>query len=146
MLRGILVLLVFAAFLSLASAQTLVEVQTVAAASLQLNPAVRLPTGSLRAVGKGTEAVIARVPGAERYTAWEVYTATGIAARLQPAFVHEIATAFAVNGYFLVEQTEETQDDETHTRYSFQNDEGEETLLYVIHSPGELIWLVAKAR
>jgi hypothetical protein len=145
MLKRALVLLAIG-LLSFASAVTLAELQLVTATSLQLNPAVRLPSGSLRAVGEGTEAIIARVPGSRGYTDWEVYAATGIAARLQPAFVQQITTAFAVNDYFLVEQTEETQDDETHTRYSFQNDAGEETLLYVIRTPAELIWLVAKGR
>lgn len=143
--RGFLVLLLVG-FGALANGQTLLEVQTVAAASLQLNPGVSLPSGSLRAVGEGANKLIARVPGFQAYEGWEVYTATGVLANLQPAFVQQLTTSFAAAGYFPAGQQEEVRDGETHTRYTFANDEGQETLLYVIRTPQELVWLVAKAR
>jgi hypothetical protein len=134
-----------AASLGLGHAQTLAEMQLVVAASAQLNPALRLPSGSYRALGD-TQAFVSRVPGAAAFTDWEVYAATGLAARLQPAFVQQLATSFAVSGYFLEEQQEQAHGDETHTRYLFADDAGARVLLYTIRRPDDLIYLIARAR
>ncbi len=142
---SLLAFLLFFGLGGLAYAQLLLEVQTVAAISLQLDASVRLPKGSCRAVGSGGSKLIAKVPDASRYTDWEVYTATGIAARLQPAFVQQVMTSFALAGYFLEQQSEEQLAGETHSRYLFSDAGAKKTLLYVIRTPQELVWLVARA-
>ncbi|MDZ7704071.1 MAG: hypothetical protein U5L04_06265 [Trueperaceae bacterium] len=129
---------------SVAQAQLLAEVQTTAALALTLNPAVSLPPGSVRAVGPGAQDLIDTVPGAETYTDWEVYTATGVTARLQPAFVQQVVTSFASSGYLLASQQEEQVGNQTRIRYSFENTTGSSTLLYVIRTPNEFVWLVAE--
>lgn len=126
-------------------AQTLAELQLVMAASAQLNPALHLPSGSYRALGD-TQAFVNRVPGAAAFTDWEVYAATGLAARLQPGFVQQLSTSFAVSGYFLEEQQEQVHGEETHTRYLFVDDAGARILLYTIRRPDDLVYLIAKAR
>ena len=141
----------FALFLLLsiapvALAQTLAEVTLVAAISSELDPSLSLPSGSYRAVGEGTAPIIAKVPNSGQFMNWEVYTASGIVARLQPAFVGQLTTSFAGAGYFLSDQTETVKDGETHTRYLFSDDAGKTLLLYTIRSPEELVWLVAEGR
>ena len=139
-----IVALLLAFCLSFSLTQTLAEVSLVAAISAELNPAISLPSGSFRAIGEGTAPIIAQVPGAEGFTDWEVYSAGGIAANLQPAFVHQISTSFAVNGYFLSEQSEREVGDAVHTKYLFDDGTGGTTLLYTIRSPQDLIYLIAK--
>lgn len=130
---------------TLAYTQTLAEVQLVTAIATELNPAIKLPRGSYRAVGEGTQQVISEVENADSYTNFEVYTATGITAALQPVFVQQISTAFAVTGYFIAEQTEKTVGSAKHTSYIF--DDGSSTaLLYTIRTSKELIWVVAKGK
>ena len=136
-------MVLFFSFGSLVNAQTLAEVQLVTAIATELNPAIRLPSGSYRAVGEGSEQIIAKVDNAEGYTNWEVYTASGIIAALQPAFVQQLSTSLAGAGYFVVEQSEQTIGAEKHTRYIFED--GLDTiLLYTIRTNYEFIWLVAK--
>ena len=136
------VILLFSFCTSL-NAQTLAEVQLVTAIATELNPAIRLPSGSYRAVGEGSEQIIAKVNNAEGFTSWEVYTASGIMAALQPAFVQQLSTSFAGAGYFIVEQSEQTVGMEKHTRYIFEDGLGT-MLLYTIRTNQEFIWLVAK--
>lgn len=132
------------AFLGFGLSQTLAEVSLVAAISAELNPGISLPSGSFRAIGEGTAPIIAQVPDANNFTDWEVYSAGGIAMNLQPAFVQQISTSFAVNGYFLSEQTEREVGDAVHTHYLFDDGAGGTTLLYTIRSPQDLIYLIAK--
>ncbi|CAN5876695.1 hypothetical protein BH24DEI2_BH24DEI2_21370 [soil metagenome] len=137
------------ALLSLAPvtfAQTLAEVTLVAAVSSELSPAVSLPSGSYRAVGSGTAPFIAKVPGNAQYKNWEVYTASGVVAKLQPAFVGQLTTSFAAAGYFLSDQSEAVVAGETRTRYLFSGDAGATLLLYTIRTPEDLVWLVAEER
>ncbi|UCH25923.1 MAG: hypothetical protein JSV66_18710 [Trueperaceae bacterium] len=132
-------------FLATAGAQFLAEVQLVSAVTSELDPGLRLPTGSFRAVGRGEEALVAKVPGASAWHNWEIYTAQGVIATLQPAFVQQIATNFAVAGYFQSNLTENRIGTEEHKRYVF-TDGASELLLYVIRTQRELIWFVAEAR
>ncbi len=130
-----------------AHAQLLAEVQTTAALSLTLNPAVSLPPGTLQAVDSGAQEIqeiIDTVPDADDFTGWEVYTATGVTARLQPAFVQQVITSFASSGYLLANQQETQEGNQTRTRYTFQGADGTTTLLYIIRTPNELVWLVAE--
>lgn len=140
---GTLAVLVFLP--GVAQAQLLGEVMTVAAISAELNPAVRLPSGSLRVVGTPPASLLAKVPDAASFSDWEAYTATGVAASLQPAHVHQITTSFAVAGYFLENTSERTLGNETHTRYLYSDATGDAALLYVIRTPEEL-WLIAHAQ
>lgn len=137
-----LVLVIFA-FISFGNAQTLAEMQFVTATAAQLNPAISLPRGSMRAIGDASD-IIAKVPGNQNYSDWEVDTATGVAANLQPAFVNQVTASFAGAGYFLSNQSEKTVGSATHTKYIFTDDTGSEALLYVIRDRQELLWLIAK--
>ena len=143
-LKIVSALLVCIAFGPLASAQTLGEVMLVAAISAELNPAISLPRGTFRAVGEGAEQIIAQVPESNKFTNWEVYSAGGLAANLQAGYVHQVSTSFAVNGYFLAEETERTVGDTVHTRYVFDDGMGGTTLLYTIRGPQDLIYLIAE--
>lgn len=127
-------------------AQTLAEVSLTAAVASQLHPSVRLPTGSYRAVGAGTTPWVGRVPDAADWTDWEAYVARGLAARLRPAFVHQVVTSFAAAGFFEREREQRRADGEMHTRIVFQDDAGDRTLLYLIEGPDELLWLIAASR
>jgi hypothetical protein len=140
--------LVLAAILALSgagTAQTLVEVTTVTAIASQLYPAMSFPPSTLRALGSGTEAVIARVPDAAAWTGWEVYTATGFAASLEPAFVYEIERGLLVDGFFRESTTTREVGAERHTRVVF-SDGTQQALLYLIRNGRELVWLVARNR
>lgn len=137
-------LLVLGGPVGVASAQTLAEVTLVAAISAELNPLIRLPRGSMRAVGSGTAPLIAKVPDAPVWSSWEVYTAGGIAMGLRGAFVRDVANNFALAGYFESERSERQVGDETHTRYVFTDGAGD-ALLYVVQSPQELIWMIARS-
>ena len=127
------------------TAQTLVEVTTVTAIASQMFPAMSFPPSTLRAMGRGTEAVIARVPDAAAWTGWEVYTATGFAASLEPAFVYDIERGLLVEGFFRESTSTNDVGGERHTRVVF-TDGTQQALLYLIRSGRELVWLVARNR
>jgi len=129
----------------LAHAQLLADVVVSTAISAQFDPSLHLPRGTLRAVGKGTEAVIARVPDRGHWTGWEVYEATGLLKNLQAGYVHNIETAFAVDGYFESGRTQKTVGPETRTHIVFQGNDGER-LLYVIRTSQEVVWLTARSK
>ncbi|HKI56278.1 MAG TPA: hypothetical protein VKB31_03935 [Trueperaceae bacterium] len=127
----------------LAHAQLLADVTLSAAIATEFDPSLHLPSGSLRAVGSGTEALIARVSDKERWSGWEVYAARGLAAGLQNDYVHQVATAFALDGYFESGSRTTTVGPETRTRIVFQGADGGERLLYVIRTSQEVVWLTA---
>jgi hypothetical protein len=127
-----------------AQAQLIGEVLTVAAISAELNPAIRLPSGSHRVVGDVPPALVAKVPNAARYRHWEAYTATGVVMNLQAGFVQQVMTSFAGAGYFLAGQSEMQVGNETHTHYLFTGDDGGQMALHVIRTAQELVWLIAK--
>lgn len=144
-LLAVPVLLVVAWLAPLAHAQLLADVMVSTAISTTFDPALRLPHGTLRAVGSGTEAVIARVADRDRWTDWEVYEATGLVKTLATGYVHNIETEFAVNGYFESGRTETTVGPETRTHIVFEGPDGER-LLYVIRTSQEVVWLTARAK
>ncbi len=125
-----------------AAAQTLVEVQVVAATTLELDAQVRLPRGSFRAVGKGVDRWVAKVRGGEGFGRWEGYVARGVARNLRDAYVHQLASAFAAAGYLPEGQASYAVGAERHTRYLFSAPDGRQVLLYVIEAPDALVWLV----
>jgi len=129
----------------LAQAQLLADVMVSTAISAEFDPSLHLPQGTLRAVGKGTEAVIARVQDRAHWTDWEVYEATGLVKALEAGYVHNIETQFAVNGYFESGRTESKVGPETRTHIVFQGPEGER-LLYVIRTSQEVVWLTARSK
>lgn len=129
-----------------AVAQTLVEVTFVAATVMQLDPGLRLPSGSLRAVGPGVDRLLARLPDASAWTEPEAYVARGIAARLRPAFEHQVVSAFAVEGYFEVDRRTVPASPIPYTRVEFQGEDGTRTLLVLFDAPEEVTWLVARGR
>ncbi|MEJ2292703.1 MAG: hypothetical protein P8Y05_13470, partial [Deinococcales bacterium] len=91
------------------------------------------------------EAVIARVPDRNRWTSWEVYEATGLVKTLEAGYVHNIETAFAVDGYFESGRTETTVGPETRTHIVFEGPDGKR-LLYVIRTSQEVVWLTARSK
>lgn len=131
---------------ALAVAQTLAEVTFVAATVVQLDPSLRLPSGSLRAVGPGVDRLLARLPDASSWTEPEAYVARGIAARLRPAFEHQVVNAFAVQGYFEAERRTVPASPVPYTRVEFQGADGSRTLLVLFDAPDEVTWLVARGR
>lgn len=134
------------ALLGLAPAQgLLLDVTLSSAIAAQLNPGLQLPRSSLRAVGPGADAIIARVADAAEWTDWEVYTATGYLRNLQPLFAHNLATSFALIGMWESERAETEVGNELHTRYVF-DDGVDRALLYVIQAPSEVVWMIARGR
>ena len=125
-----------------AGAQTLIEVQVVAATTLELDAQVRLPRGSFRAVGKGVDRWVAKVRGGEGFGRWEGYVARGVARNLRDAYVHQLASAFAAAGYLPEGRASYAAGAERHTRYLFNAPDGRRVLLYVIEAPDALVWLV----
>jgi len=131
-------------------AQLLADVMVATAISATFDSAVRFPTGSLTAQGPGADALIASLPDAGDWIDWEVYVARGVAAALQPAFVHNIATAFAVAGYFESGRTESSattaSGPQVTTRILFEGGDGTTRLLHLIRSDQEVAWLIARSR
>jgi hypothetical protein len=146
--RGILSLTLFftlAMFCTLAHAQFLVGVELASATALTLDSSVQLPSGSYRAVGPEVAQLVAKeVPDASHYSGWEAYEANGLIARLQPVFVEQLATSFAVAGYLQEDKQKTKQGKQTKTRYLFSNGAGATIVLYVLRSPEQLVWLVGQ--
>lgn len=127
-----------------ALAQTLVEVTTVAATASTLDANVRFPSGSFKA-GRGSEAILARIPDASRFNL-EVYAAKGLAARLQPGFVQQILTGFAAAGYLVETQQESQFAGELRTRYNLRDELGKAALLFVVRKGDELVFAFGKVK
>jgi hypothetical protein len=127
-----------------ALAQALVEVTTVAAVVSSLDASVRFPSGSFRA-GRGSEAIVARIPYASRFNL-EVYAAKGLAARLQAGFVQQILTGFAASGYFVGNQQETQVAGEVRTRYDLTDSAGRAAILFVVRKGDELVFVFGKAK
>ena len=135
------------AFAPLAVAQTLVEVTTVTAIVAQLQGAtVQLPSGSLRAMGAGTAAVIARVPDSASWTDFEIYTAQGIAAALEPAFVYGVERDLFMVGFERAETTPSQLGATAVTRVVFAHADGRRALLTTFRTGREFVWLMARSR
>lgn len=125
-----------------AFAQTLVEITTVVAIQSTLFSNIKFPSGSFKA-GVGSQEIIARVPGGAKYK-WEVSVAKGTAARLHDAFVHQIATAFATNGFFQEDLKTQQVSGESRSLYTFKDDTGQTALLFVVRKGDELVFAVGK--
>lgn len=129
-----------------ATAQLLAEVALMPAIASQLFPPIQWPSGSLRAVGAGADRLIARVPGHGEWQDWEVYTASGLTASLEPALTYGVERDLMMQGLFRAETAETPVDAERHTRIVFTDGGAQRALLYVIRSGQELVWLVARGR
>lgn len=129
-----------------AHAQTLADVMLTTAIASDLYPAVRFPASSLRATGSGTAAVVARVPDATEWTDWEVYTATGFAASLEPALVYGVERDLMIEGFDRSETSASQDGDATITRVVFVHADGRRALLTTFRTSRELVWLIARAR
>jgi hypothetical protein len=131
-----------------ARGQTLAEVTLVAAIATSFDASVRLPSGSLRAVGPGVERLLASLPDGSAWTEPEAYVARGLAANLRDAYEHQVVTGFAAAGYFEVARA--TRPDParggTRTRVEFEGPDGRRTLLVLFDAPDEVVWLVARSR
>ena len=129
------------AFAPLASAQFLADVLLSTAIMSELMPGVRLPSGSFRAQGPGSARFVASLPDATAFSTWEVYTATGIVANLQDAFVRDVVTSFAVAGLFQSDRSERTIGGHAYTRYAFSDGE-REAVLWVVAAEGAVTWAI----
>jgi hypothetical protein len=131
-----------------ARGQTLAEVTLVTAIATSFDAGVRLPSGSLRAVGPGVERLLASLPDGSAWTEPEAYVARGLAANLRDAYEHQVVTGFAAAGYFEVARA--TRPDParggTRTRVEFEGPDGRRTLLVLFDAPDEVVWLVARSR
>ena len=135
------------AFAPIAFAQTLVDVTVTTAIIAQLQGVtVQLPSGSLRAQGAGTAAVIARVPDAAAWTDFEVYTATGVAAALEPALLYGIERDLFMVGFERAETTPSQLGATAVTRVVFANPDGRRALLTTFRTGREFVWLLARSR
>jgi len=144
--RGLLTVILAATLSAPLVAQTLAEVTFVAATIAELNPAIRLPSGSLRAIGPGVDRLLARLPDAGAWTEPEAYVARGIASRLRPAFEHQVATSFAVAGYFEEQRRTVPASPQPYTRIEYRAPDGARALLVLFDAPDEVVWLVARGR
>lgn len=134
-----------------AHGQLLADVLTTTAIVATFDSGVRFPSGSLRAVGAGVDALASRLPGSADWTDWEAYVARGLAANLRPAFVHNVVTSLAAAGYF--EDSRETwtatgpTGAETQTKVTFVDmTGGDRYVLYVVEAGDEVAWLIGRAR
>ncbi len=134
-----------------AQAQLLAEVLTTTAIAATFDSSVRLPSGSLRAVGDGVDALVRRLPFNSDWTDWEAYVARGLAGNLRPAFVHNVITSLAAAGY--MEDSRQSRSvegpagPETQTWIVFVDLMGtEKHVLYVVESGDEVAWLIGRAR
>ena len=135
------------AFAPLAIAQTLVDVTTTTAIVAQLQGAtVQLPSGSLRALGAGTAAVVARVPDASSWTDFEVYTASGVATALEPALVYGVERDLFLVGFERAETTPSQLGATAVTRVVFAHADGRRALLTTFRTGREFVWLLARSR
>lgn len=145
--RSTLIAVVLLLAPGVASAQLLAEVALTPAIASQLFPPVSWPTGSLRAVGSGVDALVARVvPDRADWRDWEAYTAGGIAASLEGALVYGVERDLLMQGLFRSETTETTVGSERRTRVLFSDGGTRTALLVVLRSGQELVWLVARGR
>lgn len=145
-LRTVTIALVLVLGSGFGSAQLLAEVALAPAIASQLFPPVSWPAGSLRAVGSGADALVARVPGYAAWQGWEVYTASGLAATLEPALVYGVERDLMMQGLFRAETSSVSVGAESHTRVVFSDGAAQRALLYVMRSGHELVWLVARGR
>ena len=150
-MKKYLAMFVFALLVPAAHAQLLADVLTTAAVSAMFDSTVRFPTGSLRAVGDGVDALVRRLPGYGDWTDWEAYVARGLAASLKPAFVHNIITSMAAAGYMEDARETRTVDGpngpETQTKVTFVDFMGTSWyVLYVVEAGDEVAWLIGRAR
>ena len=134
------------AFAPFAVAQTLADVTVTTAIIAQLQGAtVQLPSGSLRAQGAGTAAVVARVPDAASWTEFEIYTAQGIVAALEPAFVYGVERDLFMIGFERAETTPSQFGATTVTRVVFAHADGRKALLTTFRTGREFVWLLARS-
>src|SRR5690554_6045687 len=134
-----------------AHGQLLADVLTTTAIVATFDSGVRFPSGSLRAVGAGVDALASRLPGSADWTDWEAYVARGLAANLRPAFVHNVVTSLAAAGYLEESRQSRTitgpNGPETQTWLTFSDLSGANRhVLYVIESGDEVAWLIGRAR
>lgn len=138
------------ALFPLARAQLLADVMMTTAIMAQFDQSVSLPRGTMRAVGAGVNALVARIPGSGSWTDWEAYALGGVVTGLAGAKANEVATAYALAGYFEQSRSETTvtgpSGPEAHTRIVYVSDDGTSRLLYLIKAGQEVVWLTARAR
>ena len=135
-------------FNSVASAQTVAELVTVATISAALDPSISLPQGSSFVSNpKYATQIAALLPDANKYTNFQLYVAKGLAKRLADDYVNQLKTSFAISGYFEISSSSVVVGTETRTRSEFKNDDnGKTLLLFVVKRADGVYFLVAQKK
>ena len=135
-------------FNSMASAQTVAELVTVATISAALDPSISLPQGSSFVSNpKYATQIAALLPDANKYTNFQLYVAKGLAKRLADDYVNQLKTSFAISGYFEISSSSVVVGTETRTRSEFKNDDnGKTLLLFVVKRADGVYFLVAQKK
>ena len=135
-------------FNSVASAQTVAELVTVATISAALDPSISLPQGSSFVSNpKYATQIAALLPDANKYTNFQLYVAKGLAKKLADDYVNQLKTSFAISGYFEISTSSVVVGTETRTRSEFKNDDnGKTLLLFVVKRADGVYFLVAQKK
>ena len=135
-------------FNSMASAQTVAELVTVATISAALDPSISLPQGSSFVSNpKYATQIAALLPDANKYTNFQLYVAKGLAKKLADDYVNQLKTSFAISGYFEISSSSVVVGTETRTRSEFKNDDnGKTLLLFVVKRADSVYFLVAQKK
>lgn len=135
-------------FNSVASAQTVAELVTVATISAALDPSISLPQGSSFVSNpKYATQIAALLPDANKYTNFQLYVAKGLAKKLADDYVNQLKTSFAISGYFEISSSSVVVGTETRTRSEFKNDDnGKTLLLFVVKRADGVYFLVAQKK
>ena len=135
-------------FNSMASAQTVAELVTVATISAALDPSISLPQGSSFVSNpKYATQIAALLPDANKYTNFQLYVAKGLAKKLADDYVNQLKTSFAISGYFEISTSSVVVGTETRTRSEFKNDDnGKTLLLFVVKRADGVYFLVAQKK
>ena len=135
-------------FNSVASAQTVAELVTVATISAALDPSISLPQGSSFVSNpKYATQIAALLPDANKYTNFQLYVAKGLAKKLADDYVNQLKTSFAISGYFEISTSSVVVGTETRTRSEFKNDDnGKTLLLFVVKRADSVYFLVAQKK
>lgn len=132
-----------AASLAPSRAQTAAELVVVAALSASLDPSIRLPRGAAYYINPENARRFSAYLGADaaKYTDYQLYVATGLAAKLGDAYVHNLETGFAAAGYFRGATTTYKAGPDTVVRSEFDN--GEKTLVLVVVRQGDSVFFLS---
>jgi hypothetical protein len=151
-MKPLRILLAFIAFSSLgvAVAQTLAELLVVTSIIGTLDSSVRLPSGSFQVLNPNLTNQFTDLLGTDKpkYEGYTLYLTRGLATKLADAYIANLATGFAVAGYFEeVRVNLAAPAGETRTRIEYENlDNGKRLMIFILRRPDAIYFLVAKRK